>query len=78
MILAKPRIGERASRSASELRTASLNQVKATKLPDKPKSRIGGEAMGKGTQRAFRGERRQRVRRDQSRNLGDPMSSWRD
>jgi len=52
--------------------------VKAANLPDMLKPSVGGEATSRSNRRAFRGRVGQRVRKDQSRNLGDPTSWWRD
>ena len=64
--------GELASRSASELESASLHTVGVASLPEKLKPAIEREATGVCTDRTFRGERRQRAGTERPRNLGDP------
>jgi hypothetical protein len=64
--------GEPASRSASELEAASLHQAKVASLSEMMKPATDDEATGECSRRAFRGERRQRVGTERSRNLGDP------
>ena len=64
--------GEPASRSASELKSASLHKVRVASLSEMLKPATDGEATGECSRRAFRGERRQRVGTERPRNLGDP------
>ena len=64
--------GEPASRSASELESASLHTVEVASLPEMRKPAIDREATGARTDRTFRGEWRQRVGTERPRNLGDP------
>ncbi len=64
--------GEPASRSASELESASLHKVRVASLPEKLKPAIDREATGASTDRTFRGEWRQRAGTERPRNLGDP------
>ena len=61
------------SRSASELKAASLHKVKVARLSKVVKPDTGGEATGVCSRRAFRGEWRQRAGRERPRNLGDPV-----
>ena len=63
---------ELASRSASELESASLHQSEAASRPKMLKPAVSSEAMGECSCWASRGERRRRVRTEQPRNLGDP------
>ena len=71
MLRVKPRAANHASRSASELVSASPAQVKAASLPKMMKPGIGVEAMGVCTRRAFRGENSAREKIGH-RNPGDP------
>ena len=64
--------GEPASRSASELESASLRTVKVASLSEMLKPDTDGEATGECNHRAFRGGRRQRAGTERPRNLGDP------
>ncbi len=78
---AEARNGEPASRNASELDSASLRYVRATKLPDRLKSAIDGEEIFTSNRRALRGGWRRRVEKDMSRNLRDPLlakAPWRE
>jgi len=66
---AEARCGEPTSRNASELDSASLHTVRVTILPDMVKSGTGGEATPECSRRTLRGDWRQRVGKEKSRNL---------
>jgi hypothetical protein len=64
------------SRSESELDSASLHKAKVANLAERMKPATDGEETGESSRWAFRGDWRQRVGKERSRNLGDP--TWRD
>lgn len=66
------RDGKPASRNASELDSASLLKVEVANLPDMPKPATVGEAILQCSQQTSRGDWRQRVGKEKSRNLRDP------
>lgn len=70
---AEARKGEFMSRNKSELDSASLRNVRVTKLPKMLKSVTVGEEIFKCNRRALRGGWRWRVEKDKSRNLRDPV-----
>ena len=67
------RCGEPASRNAIELASASLHKVGAANLPDWTKPAIIGEATLERSRWAPRGDWSQRVGKEKSSNLGDPV-----
>ena len=66
------RLDELASRNAIELDSASLHKVGVAMLPDLLKPAAVGEETFVCNRRAPRGDWRQRVRTEKSRNLRDP------
>ena len=72
---AKPRLGERASRNASEPDSASKRYSQVASLPKVVKPETGGEAAGVCSRRACRGGWGRRASKGWPRNLGDP-SGW--
>ena len=66
---------EGVSRSESEPDSASKHDSQAANLPKVAKPDTGGEATGKCSCRAWRGDWGQRAPNDRSRNLGGP-ASW--
>lgn len=66
------RLDELASRNAIELDSASLHNVGVAMLPDMLKPAAVGEETFVCNRRAPRGDWRQRVRTEKSRNLRDP------
>ena len=66
------RLDELASRNTSELDSASLHKVGVAMLPELLKPAAVGEETFTSSRRAPRGDWRQRVRKEKSRNLRDP------
>ena len=64
--------GELVSRNASELDSAPLHYIGATKLPEMMKSATVDEATLERSRRAPRGDWRQRARKERQRNLRGP------
>ena len=64
---------ERMSPSESEPVSASLHKMSVANLPDWAKPDTCREETGVRTCRALRGDRGERMRKDPSRNLGDPL-----
>src|SRR5690606_28038453 len=69
---AEARGGEPASRNASELDSASLHSVGVASLPKMVKPAIVGEVTLADSRRTPRGDWRQRVGKEKSRNLRGP------
>ena len=69
---AEARDSKHMSRNIRELDSASLHQLRVTKLPDMLKSAIVGEEVLKSNRRTLRGDWRRRVWKGMSRNLRDP------
>ena len=70
---AEARLAEPASRNESELDSASLRLMGVTNLPDMVKSATNGEVIPECNHWAPRGDWRQRVGKEKSRNLRDPV-----
>jgi hypothetical protein len=70
---ANPLDRDRVSPSASEPDSASLHRLGVAKLPEMLKPVTCRKETSMGTCRAPRGDRGERVRKDASRNLGDPL-----
>lgn len=68
---------EPVSRSASEPNTASLHKVRATNLPDMPKSETRREAIFTSSGEVLRGKRGQRTGKVELGRLGDPCCWFR-
>ncbi len=69
---------EPVSRSANEPNTASLRKVRATNLPDMPKSATRREVIFTSNGEVLRGERGQRTGKVELGRLGDPCHRLRD
>jgi len=72
---AEARCGEPASRNASELDSASLRYTGVANLPERVKPAIDDEATPACNRRAPRGDWRQRVGKEKSRNLRGPSAA---
>ena len=70
------RLDELASRNTCELDSASLHQVGVAMLPDMTKPATIGEETFTGNRWTPRGDWRQRVRTEKSRNLRDPNTIY--